>query len=171
MNTTAIDLLPDLCDQYPEHVNILECQMKSFGLQETFYGPAVTVKCFEDNSIVKELVQTEGKGQVLVVDGGGSMRRALLGDMLAEAAVKNGWKGLVINGVIRDVATINSLALGVKALGTCPIKTEKRGLGDLNIPVRIAGTTIAAGDWVYADLNGVLVSKEPLAHSLINTKI
>lgn len=159
-----LDLLPDLCDQYPDDVNVLECQFNDYGQQKIFSGQAVTVKCFEDNSIVKELVNQAGHGKVLVVDGGGSTRRALLGDMLAEAAVDNGWAGLVINGCIRDVATINSLAIGVKALGTTPIKTDKRGLGDLNLPVRIAGVTIEPDDWVYADENGVLTSTKQLVY-------
>ena len=128
-----------------------------------FSGQAVTVKCFEDNSIVKKLVNSPGHGRVIVVDGGGSIRRALLGDILAEAAVTNGWSGLVINGAIRDVATINTLPLGVKALGASPIKTVKRGLGDLNTSIRFSGVTIENNDWVYADLNGVLVSKSELA--------
>lgn len=158
----AIDLLPDLCDQYPDQVNVFETQFQHYGQNSVFSGQAVTVKCFEDNSHVKSLVNTPGEGRVIVVDGGGSMRRALLGDMLAEAAVNNGWAGLVINGCIRDVATINTLAIGVKALGTIPIKTDKRGIGDQDITIRFAGVTIESGDWIYADLNGVLCSKTPL---------
>lgn len=162
MNTHSFDLLPDLCDKFPESTQVLECQFIGFGQHQTFSGQAVTVKCFEDNSIVKSLVNSPGNGRVIVVDGGGSTRRALLGDMLAEAAVKNGWAGLVINGYIRDVATINTLAIGVKALGATPIKTDKRGLGDLNIDIRFAGVKISQGDWIYADQNGVLISKQPL---------
>jgi len=152
------DLLPDLCDKFPDDVDVLECQFNDYGLKMIFSGQVVTVKCFEDNSVVKELVNTPGHGRVIVVDGGASTRRALLGDMLAEAAVKNGWSGLIINGYIRDVATINSLNIGVKALGTTPIKTDKRGLGDLNIPLRFAGVDIKENQWLYADQNGVLVS-------------
>lgn len=163
MINEMLDLLPDLCDQYPESVNVFECQFQHYGQQAMFYGRAVTVKCFEDNSVVKKLVNTQGNGKVIVVDGGGSTRRALLGDMLAEAAVKNGWAGLVINGYIRDVATINALNIGVKALGTTPIKTDKRDIGDLNIPIRFSGVDINEGDWVYADLNGVLVSQVELS--------
>ncbi|WP_286263249.1 putative 4-hydroxy-4-methyl-2-oxoglutarate aldolase [Thalassotalea atypica] len=162
MDKQTLDLLPDLCDKFPSKVNVLECQFSHYGKQPVFSGQVVTVKCFEDNSIVKNLVNTPGHGKVIVVDGGGSTRCALLGDMLAEAAVKNGWSGLIINGVIRDVATINTLSIGVKALGTTPIKTEKRGLGDLNIPVRFAGVTISENNWVYADLNGVLISEHEL---------
>jgi len=162
MNSHSFDLLPDLCDQFPESTQVLECQFIDYGQHQTFSGQAVTVKCFEDNSIVKSLVNSPGNGQVIVVDGGGSTRRALLGDMLAQAAVSNGWAGIVINGYIRDVATINTLPIGVKALGSCPVKTQKRGLGDLNVEVRFAGVSINEGDWIYADLNGVLTSKQPL---------
>lgn len=162
MTTQPYDLLPDLCDEYPNDVAVLETQFNHYGQHQVFSGQAVTVKCFEDNSVVKQLVSTPGNGKVIVVDGGGSMRRALLGDMLAEAAVNNGWAGLVINGCIRDVTTINTLAIGVKALGTTPIKTDKRNIGDQDITIRFAGVTINSGDWVYADQNGVLISVKPL---------
>ena len=103
-----------------------------------------------------------GAGLVIVVDGGGSMRRALLGDMLAEKAAVNGWAGLVINGVIRDVDQIGETALGVQALGTCPLKTEKLGVGQRDVVITIGAVDIAPGDYIYADNNGVLVSKKPL---------
>ena len=162
MQTKDFDLLPDLCDEFPEAVAVFETQFRSFGQHETFSGQAVTIKCFEDNSLVKKLVGTPGHGKVMVVDGGASMRRALIGDMLAEEAIANGWAGVVINGCIRDAATINQMAIGVKALGTIPIKTDKRGLGDQDITIRFAGVTVNPGDWVYADLNGVLISAEKL---------
>jgi len=157
-----LDLLPDLCDKFPDDVKVLECQFNDYGQQLIFSGQIVTVKCFEDNSIVKQQVNTSGLGRVLVVDGGGSTRRALLGDLLAEAAVKNGWSGLVINGYIRDVETIDTLKIGVKALGATPIKTEKKGIGELNIDICFAGVSISADDWLYADRNGVVISKKPL---------
>lgn len=162
MTNQTYDLLPDLCDEFPDEVSVFETQFNHYGQHQVFSGQAVTVKCFEDNSVVKQLVNTPGNGQVIVVDGGGSMRRALLGDMLAEAAVKNGWAGLVINGCIRDVTTINTLAIGVKALGTTPIKTDKRNIGDQDITIRFAGVDVNSGDWIYADQNGVLVSKTKL---------
>ncbi|REL29008.1 putative 4-hydroxy-4-methyl-2-oxoglutarate aldolase [Thalassotalea euphylliae] len=162
MQTKDFDLLPDLCDEFPDAVAVFETQFRSFGQHETFCGQAVTIKCFEDNSLVKKLVSTPGYGKVMVVDGGASMRRALIGDMLAEEAIANGWAGVVINGCIRDAATINQMAIGVKALGTMPIKTDKRGLGDQDVSIRFAGVTVNPGDWVYADLNGVLVSAEKL---------
>ena len=152
---------PDLCDESPE-VNAVELQFFNLGQVKQFAGPAVTIKCHEDNSLVKACVDEPGQGRVIVVDGGGSRRRALLGDMLAEKAAQNGWAGLVINGVIRDVDEIGEIALGVQALGTCPVKTEKLGEGQRDIDIRIGGVDIAPGDFVYADNNGVIVRKRQL---------
>jgi regulator of ribonuclease activity A len=152
---------PDLCDEAPE-VNAVELQFFNLGQVKQFAGPAVTIKCHEDNSLVKACVDEPGQGRVIVVDGGGSQRRALLGDMLAEKAANNGWAGLVINGVIRDVDEIGNIAVGVQALGTCPVKTEKLGVGQRDIDIRIGGVDIAPGDFVYADNNGVIVSKRQL---------
>ncbi len=154
---------PDLCDANPDKVRVLDSIFRGFGGQASFSGRAVTIKCFEDNSLVKQLVDTQGDGRVIVMDGGGSLRRAILGDMLAEKAMKNGWAGFIINGCIRDCVEIAAMAIGVKALNTHPMKTEKRGLGDMNVPVTIAGQTIKPGDWVYADRNGVLISESELA--------
>ena len=153
---------PDLCDDYPELVRVLDPIFSNFGGRERFSGPLVTVKCFEDNSVVKELVGTPGEGRVLVVDAGGSMRRACLGDMLAEQASVNGWAGLVIYGCIRDVDEIMATDIGVQALGTHPMKTDKKGIGELGISVTFAGVTFSLGDYVYADNNGIIVSSQRL---------
>lgn len=155
-------LTPDLCDAYPDQVNVLEPMLFNFGGHNSFSGKIVTVKCFEDNSLVKEAAGKAGKGKVMVVDGGGSMRRALLGDMIAENAVKNGWEGFVIYGCIRDVDAIGALELGVQAMAATPLKTDKRGIGDLNIPVTFGGITFNPGEYVYADNNGVIVSANRL---------
>lgn len=153
---------PDLCDDYPEAVKVLEPIFNNYGGKHHFYGQVVTIKCYEDNSLVKQQAATEGKGRVMVVDGGGSLRRALLGDMIAENAANNGWSGLVIYGCIRDCDEIAALNLGVKALNTIPVKTDKRGIGDLNLAVTFAGQTINPGNWIYADNNGIVVAKEKL---------
>ena len=152
---------PDLSDEAPE-VCVLELQLGNYGQIRQFGGVVVTIKCHEDNSLVKQCVDEPGLGRVIVVDGGGSMRRALLGDLLAEKAAANGWSGLIINGVIRDVDEIGRTAVGVQALGRCPIKTEKRGVGQRDIDIHIGGVDIAPGDYIYADNNGVIVSKRPL---------
>ena len=153
---------PDLCDHYPELVRVVDPMLSNFGGREQFYGQIVTVKCFEDNSLVKQLVGTPGHGRVIVVDAGGSLRRACLGDMLAEQAASNGWSGLVIYGCIRDVDQIMGTEIGVQALGVHPMKTENKGVGDLDIAVSFGGVTFNPGEYLYADNNGVVVSAEPL---------
>lgn len=154
---------PDLCDENPELVRVCEPMFCNFGGREAFGGKIVTIKCFEDNSLVKEHAAKPGEGQVMVVDGGGSLRKALLGDMIAEKAVANGWAGLIIYGCVRDVDALAELDLGVQALAAIPLKTEKRGIGDLNVPVTFGGVSFNPGEYVYADNNGVIVSARELA--------
>lgn len=156
------DLLPELCDRYPEKVQVVEPMFGNFGGRERFGGEIVTIKAFEDNSLVREQVALSGKGKVLVVDAGASNRRAMLGDMLAEKAAGNGWEGIIIYGCIRDVNAISELDIGVQALGSHPMKTDKKGIGDLNIPVQFGGVTFKPGQYIYADNNGVLISPEAL---------
>lgn len=152
---------PDLCDAYPE-VQVLEPMFSNFGGHDSFGGQIVTVKCFEDNSVVKEQVDLDGRGKVMVVDGGGSMRRALLGDMLAEKAARNGWEGIIVYGCVRDVDVLAQTPLGIQALASHPMKTDKRGIGDLDVPVTFAGVTFRPGEYVYADNNGIIVSPQAL---------
>jgi regulator of ribonuclease activity A len=152
---------PDLADAAPE-ARALLLPWRDFGARDRFSGVALTIKCFEDNSLVKALVQEPGEGKVMVVDGGESLRRALLGDQLAEKAAANGWSGFVIAGAVRDVEILDTLDLGIKALGCCPQKTDKRGEGQQGIAIEIGGTTVRSGDYIYGDRNGVLVSARPL---------
>ena len=152
---------PDLCDQYPD-IQVAEPVFRGYGGRVAFAGPAVTVKCFEDNSRVRELAATPGEGRVIVVDGGGSLRRALLGDQIAANAVTHGWSGFLIFGCVRDVDALAALPLGVQALASHPMKTDKRGLGEVDVPVAFAGLSIAPGDWIYADANGVIVATSSL---------
>jgi regulator of ribonuclease activity A len=160
-----LDLLPDLFDQFPEQLTLANRPFNDYGNKIIFSGEIVTVSCFEDNSKVKEILATDGNGKVLVVDGKASMNRALLGDMIAENAVKNNWQGVVINGCIRDAGTIATLKLGVKALGCNPIKTEKLNVGDVNVNVNFSGVNFIPGNFIYADRNGLAVSKSPLTLS------
>ena len=153
---------PDLCDVYPELVQVAEPMFANFGGRDSFGGQIVTVKCFEDNSLVKSQADEPGHGKVLVVDGGGSLRRALLGDMIAEKAAKNGWEGMLIYGCVRDVDVLAQTDLGVQALASHPMKTDKRGIGDLNVVVSFAGLTFKPGDYLYADNNGVIIAPQPL---------
>lgn len=152
----------DLCDHFADSIQIADEPMGDFGGLGSFSGIIETVKAFEDNSKVRECVDSPGKGKVLVVDGGGSMRRAMLGDQLAAKAVKNGWAGIVINGCIRDSADIAEMEIGVKALGTHPLKTEKLGAGSHNVPVRFVGVNFVPGHYLYADEDGLLVSEKAL---------
>lgn len=152
----------DLCDENPELVRIVEPMFNNYGGNPVFGGEIVTVKCHEDNTIVKEQVGQPGDGKVMVVDGGGSLRCALLGDMLAAKAAENNWAGIIIYGCIRDVDEVRKTALGVQALRTIPIKSNRQGRGDLNIPVTFAGVTFNPGEYVYADNNGIIVSAESL---------
>lgn len=155
-------LTPDLCDAYPDLIRVLEPMFSNFGGRDSFGGQIVTLKCFEDNSKVRELVEQPGAGKVLVVDGGGSLRRALLGDMLADKAAKNGWEGLLIYGCVRDVDVLAQTDVGVQALASHPLKTDKRGIGEVDVPVTFAGVTFRPGEYLYADNNGVIVSTTPL---------
>ncbi|MFC7367085.1 MULTISPECIES: ribonuclease E activity regulator RraA [Vreelandella] len=161
MTTSRPVVTPDLCDANPG-VAVLEPMFANYGGVDDFHGPIRTVKCFEDNSLVKQAVAEDGNGAVLVVDAGGSYRCAMLGDMLAEQAVKNGWAGIVIYGCVRDVDILATLPLGVQALGSHPRKSDKRGEGQRDIPVTIAGTTLEVGQWLYADNNGIIIANEAL---------
>lgn len=152
----------DLCDAHPEKVRVVDSMFTNYGGRPVFGGQIVTVKCHEDNTVVKEQVGTPGRGKVLVVDGGGSKRCALLGDMLAAQAAKNGWEGIIIFGAIRDVDEIRKTDLGVQALGTIPLKSNRQGRGDLNIPVTFGSVTFREGEYLYADNNGIIVSTESL---------
>jgi regulator of ribonuclease activity A len=158
-----LDLLPDLFDNYADTLALAEPLFNNYGGKTIFFGEIVTVSCFNDNSKVKELVATDGTGKVMVVDGKASITNALLGDMLAEQAVANHWQAIVINGCIRDAGTIATLPLAVKALGCCPIKTEKLGAGEINQPVGFANLTFMPGEFIYGDANGLAISKHSLS--------
>lgn len=147
------------CDLSDEHGAAVEAigGLRHYGGRTRFSGPVATVKCFEDNARVKELANTPGEGRVLVVDGGGSLRMALLGDMIGAEAVANGWAGVVIHGAVRDTATLATMELGVMALGTTPRRSVRLGEGQVGLPVEILGARIAPGDVLYADEDGIVV--------------
>jgi regulator of ribonuclease activity A len=156
----------DLSDAYP-NAQVAESLFIDFGGVKAFYGPLVTVKAFEDNTVVREILEEIGAGRVLVIDGGGSMRCALVGGNLAKLGVSNGWHGLVVNGCIRDSEEIRELAIGVKALRSHPRRSEK-GLhtGHRNRPVAFAGVTFRNDQWLYADCDGIVVSEVALHGSV-----
>lgn len=155
----------DLCDEYGDELQVADPIFTDFGGEPAFAGPISTVKCFEDNSKVREALEEPGEGRVLVVDGGGSDRCALLGDNLAQLAIDNGWAGVLVYGCIRDSAEIGDLAIAVKALAPHPRKSSKRGVGERDVSVRFAGVGFEPGTWLYADLDGIVVAKEALRPS------
>lgn len=161
------DLLPDLCDYYAQDIRFLPLNLSDYGNNRPFWGQIVTLRCFEDNSLVRDILSTSGKGKVLFIDGHGSCRRALLGDQLALLAIKNNWQGIIVNGAIRDVATLAQLPLGIKALAACPIKTDKRQMGEGNVILNIAETLVYPNDYIYADLNGVILTNTALDLSVL----
>ncbi len=156
----------DLCDAHKGDdsgaFRVLPPGLHSYGGVAAFSGPVRTVKCFEDNSLVKAAVESPGDGCVLVVDGGGSLRRALVGGNVAATAARNGWAGLVVDGCVRDAAELAATPIGVRALGLVPLPTDKRGEGQAEVAVQLRGVPVRPGDWLCADADGVVVSDRPL---------
>lgn len=152
----------DLCDEFPEAVRVCEPMFANYGGLNPFGGAIVTVKCHEDNSRVKELLATPGEGRVLVVDGGGSLRCALLGDLIGASAVKQGWAGVIVYGCVRDVDALAELDIGIQAIAAIPLKSVRKGVGEVGLPVTFAGVTFTPGEYVYADNNGIIVSAQKL---------
>lgn len=158
----------DLCDDHAVlledgRLAVLPPVFLHYGKHQRFCGRASTLKVFEDNALVRSTLETPGDGRVLVIDGGGSLRRALVGGQLGLLAQDNGWAGIVVNGCIRDTEEINACEIGVRALGAHPQKSAKKGAGDSNVRVQISGVAVQPGDWIYADADGVLVARQKLA--------
>ena len=149
----------DLVDEYGEALASIPVQLRSFGRRTRFAGAAVTVKCFEDNALLKQTLaeHPDPQGRVLVVDGGGSLRTALVGDLIAAIAVEHGWAGIIVHGCIRDSVAIDGLEIGIKALGTNPRKSSKTGAGAVDAPIEIGGVVIAPGQVVHSDEDGIVV--------------
>ncbi|MDA7448004.1 ribonuclease E activity regulator RraA [Candidatus Pseudothioglobus singularis] len=147
----------DISDQLHPHVQYLDPIFKSYGGKTAFSGRIVTIKCFEDNSLVEEALKMNGKGCVLVIDAGESFRCAMLGDKRASDAIKNEWEGIVVNGSIRDSVMINSMTIGIKALGVCPRKSIKKGNGKRNLTVDFSNVKFIPNHYLYADEDGVIV--------------
>ncbi len=162
MGELSLPATADLCDDHDADLTVLDDVFLSLGGRDRMAGVAVTLKIFEDNTLVREAVAEDGHGKVLVIDAGGSRRRAVVGDQLAAEAAANGWSGILVYGAVRDAAILGETDLAIHALGTNPRKTEKRGLGDRDVVVTFCGATIRPGDWVAADLDGVLVAERDL---------
>ena len=151
----------DLCDEHRQDAaarfRVLPPIFRDFGGRSRFHGRVATVQCFEDNTSVREAVNSPGQGRVLVVDGGGSVRRALIGGNIAAAAAKNGWAGVVIDGAARDKAELAAADVGIRALALVPMPTDRKAPGQTGVPVRIQGIWVRTGDWLYADGDGIVV--------------
>nr|WP_315257068.1 ribonuclease E activity regulator RraA [uncultured Duganella sp.] len=158
----------DLCDDNAKLLDdgrlaVLPPVFKHYGQRARFCGRVVTLKVHEDNALVRAVLETPGDGNVLVIDGGGSLRRALVGGQLGLLAQDNGWAGIIVDGCIRDTEEIDACDIGVRALGAHPQKPNKKGVGERNLRVQIAGVPVNPGDWIYADADGVLVAQQKLA--------
>ena len=152
----------DLTDVHRDAVQVAEPVFRTFGGRAAFGGPVTTIRTFEDNSLVRTALEEPGDGRVLVVDGAGSLRCALLGDQLAALGAENGWSGVVVHGCVRDTAILATIDLGIQALAPHPCKSEKRGRGERDVPVHFAGVTVEPGVFVYADTDGLIVSPSAL---------
>jgi regulator of ribonuclease activity A len=156
----------DLCDAHKSDASgefrVLPPVFRDFGALTRFAGPVHTVKCFEDNTPVKAAVESPGQGRVLVVDAGGSLRRAMLGGLLGAAAARNGWAGVLIDGCVRDVAELAQCQTGIRALAAMPLPTERRSEGQTGVVVQIQGVWVRPGDWLYADEDGTVISNRAL---------
>lgn len=154
-----VDFRPtaDLVDAFGDNVRSCDLQFRQFGARTQFAGPISTVRCFEDNALLKSMLSEPGDGRVLVVDGGGSLHSALVGDVIAELARASGWSGLIICGAVRDAATLRTLDIGIKALGTNPRKSAKTGVGERNCVVSFGGVDFGPGELVFSDDDGIVV--------------
>ena len=162
MEKTMNETTSDISDKLHPDVQYLEPVYKIYGAKTSFSGRIFTVKCFEDNSLVEEALKANGKESVLVIDAGGSMNCAMLGDKRAADAINNEWEGILVHGLIRDSVAINGMELGIRALGVCPLKSIKNGVGESNLIVNFSGVIFTPGEYLYADEDGVIVVKEKL---------
>ena len=156
----------DLCDQYAESIDVLEPLFVNFAGATAFAGQVITVKCFEDNQLIREMLAQDGSGKVLLVDGGGSTRRALIDIELAELALDNNWEGIVVYGSVRHVSDLEELDLGIQAIASIPVAADNEGQGESGIPVNFAGVSFFDGDFIYADSTGIILSAEELSIDL-----
>ena len=151
-----------LCDIYAETIDVVEPLLTNFGGKNSFSGEVVTIKCFESVGLIYKTLEEDGTGKVLLIDGGGSLRRALINANIAELAVENGWEGLVVNGCVREVDALEELNIGIQAITAIPVGAEDTEIGEMNIPVNFAGVSFLPEDILYADSTGIVISPEPL---------
>lgn len=151
-----------LCDIYSEQVDVVEPMFSNFGGSASFAGQLTTVKCFEDNGLIREILEQDGLGRVLLIDGGGSLRRALVDAEIASLAEENEWEGLVVYGCVREVDELEDMSIGIQALASIPVGATQQGVGEVDVPVNFGGVTFLPEDYLYADNTGVILSQEPL---------
>lgn len=151
-----------LCDIYAETIDVVEPLLTNFGGRSSFAGEVVTIKCFESVGLIYKTLEENGAGKVLLIDGGGSLRRALVNAHIAELAVENDWEGIVVNGCIREVDALEELDIGIQAITAIPVGAEDNEVGELNVPVNFAGVSFLPEDILYADSTGIVISPEPL---------
>ncbi|MCW9719082.1 ribonuclease E activity regulator RraA [Avibacterium sp. 21-599] len=152
-----------LCDIYLDQVDVVEPIFSNFGGLTSFYGKITTVKCFESNGLIGEILEENGEGRVLLVDGGGAVRQALIDAELAQLAVDNGWEGIIVYGAVRQIQQLENLDIGIQALAPIPVGANDDTQGEVDVPVNFGGVTFYPEDYVYADLTGIILSQEPLA--------
>lgn len=153
----------DLCDAHPDTVKVCTTAFRSFGKITAFSGPIRTLSVLDDNALVRSTLEGAGRGCVLVVNGGGSLKRALVGDNLAKLAIDNGWAGIVVNAAIRDTAVIDTMDIGIKAIGTTPLRSDRDGIGEIDIATSFGGIIFRPDEWIYADADGVIIAQHKLA--------
>jgi regulator of ribonuclease activity A len=151
-----------LCDVYLDQVDVVEPMFSNFGGSASFAGQLTTVKCFEDNGIIRSILEEDGDGRVLLIDGGGSLRRALIDAELASLAEENDWEGIVVYGCVREVDDLEDMSIGIQALASIPVGAAAQNIGDIDVPVNFGGVTFLPEDYLYADNTGIIISQEPL---------
>lgn len=151
-----------LCDIYLDQVDVVEPIFSNFGGRASFYGKITTVKCFENNGLIAEILEENGEGRVLLIDGGGAVRQALIDAELAQLATDNGWEGIIVYGGVRQIQQLENLDIGIQALAPIPVGANTDTQGELDVPVNFGGVTFFPEDYVYADLTGIILSQEPL---------
>jgi len=152
----------ELCDIYLEQVDVVEPMFSSYGGRSSFGGQVTTVKCFEDNALIRSVLEGSGIGRILLIDGGGSLRRALIDADIAQLAADNGWEGLIVYGCVRHVDDLDELDIGIQALASIPVGADQQGVGEADVAVNFGGVTFLPEDHLYADNTGVILSPEPL---------
>ncbi|SEQ44085.1 ribonuclease E activity regulator RraA [Basfia succiniciproducens] len=152
----------ELCDVYLDQVDVVEPIFSSFGGVNEFFGKVTTIKCFENNGLIAEILEEQGEGRVLLVDGGGAVRRALIDAKLARLAADNGWEGIIVYGAVRQLSRLENINIGIHALAPIPVGADEDTQGESDIPVNFGGVTFFPEDYVYADLTGIILSQEPL---------